>query len=86
MPGAAAAPTFQDIVEASNPYTPGYPGKKMKFDNLIVEQQVEVGTWEFKGVEYYIEKAIKFEYTYEDEHGVQIRDYLIVAYPGGGAY
>ena len=81
---------LQDVIERANPYTPDYPddpAKKMDFgDPIIVEQQVEVGTWAFKGVPYYIEKALKVPYTYVDAHGVTVEDYLLIGFAGGGAY
>jgi len=82
-----AGPTFQEVVEWANPYTPDLSYSTMQFDNpIIVEQQVHLGTWAFKGVPYYIEKAIKIPYTYIDAHGVTIEDYLLIGFAGGGAY
>ncbi len=78
---------LQDVVEAANPYTPNYPAKKMAFYNpIVVEQQVDLGMWAFKGVPYYIERALKIPYKYQDENGVDIEDYLLIGFAGGGAY
>jgi hypothetical protein len=82
-----AGMTFQEIVEKANPYTPSLGSTTMKFeDPIIVEQQVHLGNWAFKGVPYYIEKALKIPYTYKDAHGVTIEDYLLIGFAGGGAY
>ena len=51
-----------------------------------VEVQVELGTWQFKGVPYYIEKAYKIPYTYKDINNHEIQDYILLGYAGGGAY
>ncbi len=82
-----AGPTFQEVVEWANPYTPDLSVSTMKFhDPIIVEQQVDSGNWAFKGVQYYIEKSLKIPYTYVDAHGVTIEDYLLIGFAGGGAY
>ncbi len=81
-----AGPTFQQVVEWANPYTPNLPPPMQFDDPIIVEQQDDLGTWAFKGVPYYIEKALKIPYTYIDAHGVTIEDYLLIGFAGGGAY
>lgn len=79
--------TFQQVVEKANPYTPNLAYSTMQFEApIIVEQQVQLGTWAFKGVPYYIEKALKIPYTYLDAHGVTVEDYLLIGFAGGGAY
>jgi len=81
----AHANELQKVIETANPYTPG--SNKMKFaDPIVVEQQVDLGTWAFKGVPYYIEKALKIPYTYQDASGVDVEDYILVGFAGGGAY
>ena len=55
-------------------------------DLIVVEQQVDLGMWAFKGVPYYIERALKIPYKYQDENGVDIEDYLLIGFAGGGAY
>jgi len=79
--------TFEQVVKLSNPYS-NYPGTgPMQFDNpIVVEQQVHLGMWAFKGVPYYIEKALKIPYTYTNSAGVTIEDYLLIGFAGGGAY
>jgi len=78
---------LQDVVEAANPYTPNYPTQTMAFDDpIVVEQQVDLGMWTFKGVPHYIERALKIPYKYQDEHGVDIEEYLLIGFAGGGAY
>jgi hypothetical protein len=51
-----------------------------------VEVQADLGTWQFKGTPYYIEKAIKIPYTYKDINGHLIQDFILIGYAGGGAY
>ena len=78
--------SFEQVVKAANPYTVGVG--PMQFENpiIVVEQQVDLGMWAFKGVPHYIEKALKIPYTYTDSSGVTIRDYLLIGFAGGGAY
>jgi hypothetical protein len=79
--------TFQEVVEKANPYTPNLAYSTMQFENpIVIEQQVHLGNWAFKGVPYYIEKAIKIPYTYLDAHGNTVEDYLLLGFAGGGAY
>ncbi len=79
--------TFQEVVERANPYTPIMADGIMQFESpIIIEQQVHSGNWAFKGVPYYIEKAIKIPYTYVDAHGNTVEDYLLIGFAGGGAY
>lgn len=79
-----------DVITKANPYTgagTGATGPIYEPDaTLVIEQQLDVGTWNFKGVPHFIEKAIRIPYTYIDVNGVQIRDYLLIGYEGGGAY
>jgi hypothetical protein len=70
------------IINNADPYT-----NAPNFDlNPVVEQQLEVGHWHFKGVPYFIEKALRIPYTYVDKNGVHIKDYLLIGFEGGGAY
>lgn len=71
------------LIIDGNEYPP--PGKSMTASEPV-EVQKDLGTWQFKGVQYYIEKAYKIPYTYEDVNGHMIQDFLLVGYAGGGAY
>ena len=74
------------MLDGANPYTqpPLFPGN---YDAVIVvEQQLDAGMWNFKGVPHFIEKALKIPYTYTDAGGVVIKDYLLIGFAGGGAY
>jgi hypothetical protein len=75
-------PDLLNTIRLSNPYTsaPQLPA------NVIVEVQVDVGNWTFKGVPRHVEKAIRVAYTYTDDAGVLVQDYLLIGYEGGGAY
>lgn len=75
------------VIDKANPYT-NFPNvtPPVYDPNPIVEQQLDVGTWNFKGVPHHIEKAIRIPYTYVDTNGVTIQDYLLIGYEGGGAY
>jgi hypothetical protein len=81
--------TFEQVVKLANPYTnygSSGPGP-MTFENpIVIEQQVHLGMWAFKGVPYYIEKALKIPYTYTTSAGEIIEDYLLIGFAGGGAY
>jgi hypothetical protein len=80
-------PPIDPVIIAANPYTPNLAWSTMQFDNpIVVAQQVHLGTWVFKGVPYYIEKALKVPYQYKDFHNVQIEEYLLIGFAGGGAY
>jgi hypothetical protein len=73
-------------LDQANPYT-DLPLNPPVFETpLVVEQQLDVGQWTFKGVPHEIEKALKIPYTYKDENGVEIREYLLIGFAGGGAY
>lgn len=75
------------VIDNANPYTNFPSGTPPVYDPIpIVEQQIDVGTWNFKGMPHYIEKAIRIPYTYVDANGVTIQDYLLIGYEGGGAY
>ena len=74
--------TFEQVVKLSNPYS-----SSMTFENpIVVEQQADLGMWTFKGVPYYIEKALKIPYTYTNAAGVTVEDYILIGFAGGGAY
>ncbi len=80
-----AGPTLEQVIRNANPYIqlPGDP----RYENpIVIEQQLDVGHWNFKDVSHFIEKAIRIPYTYTDDNGVLIRDYLLIGYEGGGAY
>lgn len=74
-------PPLTPVINASNPYTatPVYENP------IVVEQQLDVGNWNFKGVGRHVEKAIRIPYTYV-KNGVTIRDYILIGFEGGGAY
>jgi hypothetical protein len=55
-------------------------------DSLQVEKQADLGTWAFKGTPHYIERALRIGYTYTDETGNIIKEFLLIGYAGGGAY
>jgi hypothetical protein len=76
-----AAQLYKLIVD-ENPYASTTP---VQLDDVI-EVQVELGTWQFKGTPHFIEKAIRISYTYTDASLHTIRDYILVGYEGGGAY
>ena len=73
------------ILDNANPYTQGLPPGNF-YAALIIEQQLDAGMWNFKGVPYFIEKALKIPYTYTDANNVLIQDYLLIGFAGGGAY
>jgi hypothetical protein len=75
------------VIDAANPYVHFVGATPPNYDPLpVVEQQLDVGNWNFKGVPHYIEKAIRIPYTYVDADNVTIKDYLLIGYEGGGAY
>ena len=79
--------TLEELIAAANPYLPTANSTTPGYDpSIIIEQQLDVGGWNFKRVPHHIEKAIRIPYTYYDDQGVQIRDYLLIGYEGGGAY
>jgi hypothetical protein len=79
--------TLEQLIAAANPYLPTDNSSTPDYETpIIIEQQLDVGGWSFKGVPHHIEKAIRIPYTYYDDHGVQVRDYLLIGYEGGGAY
>ena len=80
MPPPNPAEKLGKLIIDENPYSPATTPEDP------VEVQADLGTWQFKGVPHYIEKAYKIPYTYTDIHGVLIRDYILVGYAGGGAY
>lgn len=71
-----------DVIDKANPYThaPNFA------DPLFVEKQLDAGKWTFKGVPYEIEKALKIPYTYQDDDGLDVTEYLLIGFAGGGAY
>ncbi|HEY7870979.1 MAG TPA: hypothetical protein VIF59_17220 [Methylomirabilota bacterium] len=76
------------VLQDANPYTKDLPAANQPsyFNPFLVEQQVDVGNWNFKGVPHHIEKALKIPYTYKDANDVEIIEYLLIGYAGGGAY
>jgi hypothetical protein len=74
-----------NTINLANPYTTA-PTYEAANNDVVIEQQLDVGNWNFKGVPHHVEKAIRVSYTYTDENGVKIRDYLLIGYEGGGAY
>ncbi|HUO65506.1 MAG TPA: hypothetical protein VMT97_17445 [Terriglobales bacterium] len=69
------------LIVDENPYTSG----TVTIED-VVEVQVELGTWPFKGTPHYIEKAIRVSYTYTDASLHTVRDYILIGLEGGGAY
>jgi len=80
------ATTLEHLIAAANPYLNAQTTGPEYEPDLTIEQQADVGGWSFKGVPHHIEKAIRIPYTYTDGNGVEIRDYLLIGYEGGGAY
>ena len=75
------------VIDNANPYTNFPSATPPVYDPTpIVEQQLDVGNWNFKGVPHFIEKAIRIPYTYVDANHVTIQDYLLIGFEGGGAY
>jgi hypothetical protein len=76
------------VIDDANPYVHFLGAMPPVYDPppVVVEQQFDVGNWNFKGVPHFIEKAIRIPYTYVDANNVTIRDYLLIGYEGGGAY
>lgn len=74
------------VIDHANPYTKPPLAPPVFANPMVVEQQLDVGMWNFKGVPYHIEKALKIPYTYVDARGVTIREYILVGFAGGGAY
>ena len=51
-----------------------------------IEEDVYVdGTWQFKGRSLRIAKAVRIPYTYQDEHGNIVKEYLLIGYEGSGS-
>ena len=71
------------LIFDENPYFK--PPKKPK---LILEE-TEVAyrdlEWYFKNGENYVAKALRIPYTYTDDRGHEIRDYLLIGFEGGGS-
>lgn len=75
------------MLDNANPYTRDLPNPgNYESPVIVVEQQLDAGMWNFKGVPHFIEKALKIPYTYTDAHQVVIRDYILIGFVGGGAY
>lgn len=76
------------LIFDSNPYvkaTGAPPHKKQQefmFD--AVEVDYRSYQWTFKGGSSYIQKALRIPYCYIDDDGIEIRDYLLVGFEGGG--
>ena len=50
-----------------------------------IEEDVYVdGTWQFKGRSLRMAKAVRIPYTYQDEHGNIVKEYLLIGYEGAG--
>jgi hypothetical protein len=75
--------TYNLTAPAADGVAPGAGG--MEPDDTQTEKQQDV-QWSFKGVPHDIEVALRIAYTYTDQHGVKVRDYLLIGYAGGGAY
>ena len=51
-----------------------------------IEEDVYVdGTWQFKGRSLRMAKAVRIPYTYQDEHGNIVKEYLLIGYEGSGS-
>jgi hypothetical protein len=80
-----------ELIFKENPYTPEYAStgnvaRRMQPADAETEKQADVGHWYFKGVPRTVELALRIPYTYVDDAGVTIKDYLLIGYEGGGAY
>ncbi len=55
------------------------------FPQLPIEEDAYVtGSWQFKDRSVRIAKAIRIPYTYQDEHGNFVREYLLIGFEGAG--
>jgi hypothetical protein len=56
------------------------------FQQLPIEEDAYVtGSWQFRARSVRIAKAIRIPYTYQDEHGNLVREYLLIGYEGSGS-
>src|SRR5690349_1955919 len=53
-------------------------------ESQIEEDSYQVGTWKFRDRSLRIAKAIRIPYTYIDENGNKVREYLLIGYEGAG--
>jgi len=51
----------------------------------IEEDAYVTGSWQFRDRSVRIAKAIRIPYTYQDEHGNFVREYLLIGYEGSGS-
>jgi hypothetical protein len=55
------------------------------WESDIEEDAYVNGSWQFKGRSVRIAKSIRLPYTYQDEHGNIVREYLLIGYEGSGS-
>jgi hypothetical protein len=53
-------------------------------ESQIEEDSYQAGYWKFKDRSLRIAKAIRFPYTYIDENGNQVKEYVLIGYEGSG--
>jgi hypothetical protein len=81
---AEAAPCLKDVL-----FLPGCTSSMhlpANFQQLPIEEDAYVtGSWQFRDRSVRIAKAIRIPYTYQDEHGNFVREYLLIGYEGSGS-
>jgi hypothetical protein len=53
-------------------------------ESQIEEDSYQAGYWKFKDRSLHIAKAIRFPYTYIDENGNKVKEYILIGYEGSG--
>jgi hypothetical protein len=72
------------LIFDENPYSAQQPPKKFKMFLEETELAYRDLEWYFKNGENYVAKALRIPYSYTDQNGHEIRDYLLVGFEGGG--
>ena len=77
------------LIFDANPYLkpPAAGGRKTKLEFMLDEVEMDYRgyQWTFKSGNDYVAKALRIPYCYTDADGVEVRDYLLIGYEGGGA-
>ena len=81
-------PTPQELlgqlIFKANPYTQYQNAPAMQPTLNETEADSYSGLWNFKDSPQRVALALRIPYTYTDEHGITLRDYLLIGFEGSG--
>lgn len=73
------------LIFEANPYIPKGAPKNFEFMFKDTEMSYKGMQWYFKNGSNYVGKAMRIPYCFTDEDGIEVKDYLLIGFEGGGS-